>query len=402
LIVNVERSMDITNIEVKFITSIDQVCCDDWNSIVDTSYPFVQHQFLYALESSGSVCQVTGWQPNHLLVYQDDLLIAVMPLYIKSHSYGEYVFDFQWANAYHQSGFEYYPKLLSAIPFTPCSGVRLAIKSSCPSNIQSIIIEKIIDYAQGLGLSSWHLLFPKNKISLQKNALGFIQRLGMQYHWFNKNYHSFDDFLECCKMKRRKNIKRERKLVKDSGVKLQIVEGVDIDKNLWQRFFYFYQRTYVKRSGNAGYLNQEFFEKAGETMASNIMMVVAKSLIPESLTPESDEASSEEIIAIALFFKDDNNLYGRYWGADSEYDFLHFETCYYQGIEYCIEKKLQHFDAGAQGEHKIQRGFEPIETYSYHWINDQRFGEAIRNFVVEEAEYVKQGINQLKKKLPFK
>ena len=390
--------MNITNIEVKFITSIAEVSCDQWNSIVSTDYPFIRHEFLAALESSGCVCAESGWQPHHLLAYDQDSLLAVMPLYIKTHSYGEYVFDFQWANAFHQSGFEYYPKLLTAIPFTPCAGTRIVTKPDCSVDLSVVIIDKVIENAKKLGVSSWHLLFPETsfpekifsepQLASDNQNSKLMLRLSMQYHWYNRNYSSFEDFLGHCKMKRRKNIKRERKQIEESGVNLEFVEGKDIDKILWQQFFYFYRRTYAKRSGNIGYLNQKFFEKIGKTMASNILMVVA--------------SFDEKTIAISLFFKDDKNLYGRYWGAEADYNFLHFEACYYKGIEYCIENELQHFDAGAQGEHKIQRGFEPIETYSYHWINDQRFSEAIQNFVDEEAEYVKQGINELKKKLPFK
>ena len=380
--------MDFTNIEVKFITSIDQVSAEQWNSVVDTDYPFIQHQFLAALESAGCVSANTGWQPQHLVVFEQETLLAVMPLYIKSHSYGEYVFDFQWANAFHQSGFEYYPKLLTAIPFTPCAGVRLCISKGIAAEVKPVLIDKVIQHAKHLGVSSWHLLFPENnQISDSKNS-DLMLRLSMQYHWYNKNYRSFEDYLERCKMKQRKNIKRERKKIADVGVELDFIEGKDISQTLWQQFYYFYQRTYVKRSGNTGYLTQSFFEQIGKTMPDKIMLVVAR--------------FNEKVIATSLFFKDNNNLYGRYWGAEAEYNFLHFEACYYQGIEYCIQNKLQHFDAGAQGEHKIQRGFEPIETYSYHWINDERFAQAIKTFVVEEAHYVKQGIDDLKKKLPFK
>jgi len=380
--------MDFTNIEVKFITSIGQVSAEQWNSVIDTDYPFIQHEFLAALESAGCVSARTGWQPQHLLVFGQETLLAVMPLYIKSHSYGEYVFDFQWANAFHQSGFEYYPKLLTAIPFTPCAGARLCIGNGVSAEIKSVLVDKVIQHAKQLGMSSWHLLFPeKNQISENENP-DFMRRLSMQYHWYNKNYLSFEGYLGRCKMKQRKNIKRERRKITDAGVELDVVEGKDINQALWQQFFYFYQRTYTKRSGNTGYLTRPFFDQIGETMPDKIMMIVAK--------------FNEKVIATSLFFKDDSNLYGRYWGAESEYDFLHFEACYYQGIDYCIQNKLEHFDAGAQGEHKIQRGFEPIETYSYHWINDERFAQAIQKFVVEEAHYVKQGIDELSKKLPFK
>ncbi len=395
--------MDINNFSFKFITSIDQVNRQDWNLLIETDYPFMRHEFLQALESFGCVCPNMGWQPHHLLVYLKDTLVAIMPLYIKTHSYGEYVFDFQWASAFHQAGVDYYPKLLSAIPFTPCAGDRLCIKAEYHEILQPVIFEQIVLQAKKLNASSWHLLFPEKELSRVKQQSALVQpaiigsdiikpdlakRYGMQYHWFNQGYQSFSDFLASCKMKSRKKIKRERRIVTDAGFKLRIIEGDKITPGLWQTFYYFYQRTYAKRSGNSGYLNLPFFENIGLTMPSKLMMVVAE--------------LDGEVIAASLFFKGEQTLYGRYWGASAEYELLHFEACYYQGIEYCIEQGFEHFDAGAQGEHKIQRGFEPIETYSYHWINDERFRHAIKNFVEQEAFHVKAAIKELSEKLPFK
>jgi len=380
--------MDTNNFEFKFLTSIEQINRREWNSLVDGGFPFIQYEYLHALESSGCVNLHTGWQPNHLIVYLNKQIVALAPAYIKSHSYGEYVFDFQWANAFHQSGLNYYPKLLSAIPFTPCAGERLCIKSEYRESLQPLMIEQLVNFAKRQNISSWHLLFPENELSTVKQNSDLVQRSGMQYHWFNKHYRSFSEFLAGCKMKQRKNIKRERRIVADSGVKLRVVEGGNITQALWERFYYFYQRTYAKRSGNTGYLNQSFFETIGRTMASDLMMVVA--------------SLETDVIAASLFFKSKNVLYGRYWGASAEFEFLHFEACYYQGIEYCIDQGLDHFDAGAQGEHKIPRGFEPIETYSYHWINDEQFRRAISNFVNQEELVVKSNINELKRKLPYR
>jgi predicted N-acyltransferase len=400
--------MDTNNFNFKFITSIDQVNRQDWNLLIETDYPFIRHEFLQALESSGCVCPHTGWQPYHLLVYLKDTLVAIMPLYIKTHSYGEYVFDFQWANAFHQTGLDYYPKLLSAIPFTPCAGDRLYIKAQYREILQPAIFEQVVQQAKKLNASSWHLLFPDKELSRVKQQSDYMQpalmqsdlikpdlikpdlmkRCGMQYHWFNHGYQSFSDFLASCKMKSRKNIKRERRIVNDAAFKLRILEGDEITPGLWRTFYYFYQRTYAKRSGNDGYLNLSFFENIGLTMPSKLMMVVAE--------------LDGEVIAASLFFKGGQKLYGRYWGASAEYELLHFEACYYQGIEYCIEQGIDHFDAGAQGEHKIQRGFQPIETYSYHWVSDERFRHAIENFVEQESLQVKAVIKELSKKLPFK
>lgn len=381
-------SMNTNNFNFKFITSIDQVKQKDWNSLLQNDYPFLKYEYLHALESSGCVCAQTGWLPQHLIVELNGSLVAIMPMYIKTHSYGEYVFDFQWANAFHQSGRKYYPKLLSAIPFTPCAGNRVCINPQYREVLESDIFERVVQLAKSKNIASWHVLFPNIDLANLKQQSGLMQRSGMQFHWFNNNYQSFSDFLSACKMKPRKNINRERRKVANSGVTLSVVEGSAITADLWKDFYYFYQRTYAKRSGNGGYLNQQFFELIGRSMASQLVMVVAR--------------LADEVIAAALFFKGDKVLYGRYWGSSAEFDFLHFETCYYQGIEYCIKHGIEHFDAGAQGEHKIQRGFKPIETLSYHWIEDALFRQAISDFVDQESSYVKSAITNLRQKLPFR
>ncbi|MBV1909249.1 MAG: GNAT family N-acetyltransferase [Kangiellaceae bacterium] len=390
----------MSNFNYKFITSIDQVVANDWNSLICSNYPFIRHEFLAALEFSGSVSEQSGWQPRHLLIYSSEQLIGFMPLYLKTNSYGEYVFDFQWADAYHQSGLQYYPKLVTSVPFTPCEGPRLVVKPEFQQLVIAGVIEQVVRLAKELAVSSWHLLFPSaeqemhlNGSQVQPNAqlqkeLLLLRRSGVQYHWFNQDYNSFDDFLTHCKLKKRKNIKRERKRLDESGVKLQFVEGIDASGKLWMQFFEFYQLTYLKRSGNYGYLNWQFFEFIARAMPEQVMFVVA--------------SNEDKVVGMSLFFKGDSTLYGRYWGSSEEFEFLHFEACYYQGIEYCIKNKLGHFDAGAQGEHKIQRGFTPIETCSYHWIGHPQFKAAIDNFVREEKHYVDNAIKALSLKLPFK
>lgn len=375
---------------VKFLDSILNLQDSQFDSLVGNEYPFLSFSFLSALEKSMSVCADTGWQPNHLTLWKDDNLIAFMPLYIKKHSYGEYVFDFQWANAYHQSGLNYYPKLLSAIPFTPCAGPRILAQENFTAKekelIETAMFKSTIEYSKDNNYSSFHYLFPEKLRSRRSTTL--LKRIGIQYHWYNSQYESFDDFLKNCKMKARKSIRRERKSICQSEVVIETVEGRNITNVLWENFYHFYCTTYAKRSGNYGYLNQTFFNIIGQTMADQIMMKVAK--------------KKGETIAISLFFKDSSTLYGRYWGCSEEVEFLHFELCYYQGIDYCIEKNLKHFDAGAQGEHKIKRGFKPIETTSYHWINDVRFKDAISNFLLEEKAHSRNAINELSKSVPFK
>ena len=345
------------------------------------------------MESSGSVGEQSGWSPQHLLIFDEQQLIGLMPLYLKTNSYGEYVFDFQWANAYHQSGIEYFPKLVTSIPFTPCTGPRICLKRPFQDSIMlqkllPLIIRQIQAIAQTQKVSSWHLLFPDVMLDNQLAETDLLRRTGVQYHWFNRSYESFDDFLSQCKSKKRKNIRRERRIIEQAEVNLEFVEGSDASGKLWMQFFKFYQRTYLKRSGNFGYLNWAFFEYIANAMPEQLMFVVAN--------------FEGKIIGMSLFFKGTDTLYGRYWGAAAEYEFLHFEACYYQAIEYCIRHKIGHFDAGAQGEHKIQRGFEPIETCSFHWIEHPQFRQAIQNFLEQEKKQVDSAIDELALRLPFK
>lgn len=373
----------------KFVRSIQDVDKADWQGLAGPDYPFIQYQFIDALESSGSVCSDTGWQANHLVGYQNNKLVLAMPLYIKHHSYGEYVFDFQWANAFHQSGIAYYPKLVSAIPFTPATGPRILIAAELDvTQVYRLVIEQLNSFAIKNKLSSWHLLFPFKSLSTELRQHDCMQRVGIQYHWFNQNYQDFSDYLSDFKLKKRKNIKRERNKIKLQGIKTTLLIGTDIPQSLWERFYLFYQVTYAKRSGHGGYLNLEFFMLLAEHMAENIVMSVAQ--------------ADGQIVAAALFLKGKDTLYGRYWGCVAEYDFLHFELCYYQGIDYCIQHNLKRFDAGAQGEHKIARGFVPIITYSNHWIQHPDYSRAIKSFLDEEAKLVNHTMGQLSDSLPFR
>jgi uncharacterized protein len=375
--------------EIEFIESLSRVSRDQWQAVIDTDFPFIQYDFLKSLEQSGSVAEGSGWQPNHLVVKSANALVALLPLYIKSHSYGEYVFDFQWAEAYHRSGREYYPKLVSAIPFSPVTGGRLyAAKGSSLEVLYPLIIEAVIQFAQSNHCSSWHVLFP-NKIESERfTAHGLLCRVGLQYHWLNKPYSSFDAFLQDCKQKKRKNILRERQSLKNQAIAIQTFEGAELNAEMWQSFYLFYQLTYAKRSGHGGYLSDSFFQLIGQTMAANIVLIGG--------------FLDGEMIAASLFFKDHSTLYGRYWGCTREIEFLHFELCYYQGIDYCIRHQLSRFDAGAQGEHKISRGFRPLETYSNHWIAEPAFRDAIGEYLGHESKNIKHIIEQVAVRLPFK
>ena len=380
--------------QVRFIDSITAVSQEHWNSVTGCDYPFTRHEFLHALEVSGATCKKTGWQPHHALIYHESStgqreLQAVVPLYLKYHSYGEYVFDWSWADAYRQHGLQYYPKLLSAIPYTPATGQRLCFKSTADvEQVEKHFIEAIYQQAKQLEASSIHILFPTMENSLRMQHYGLRQRKSVQYHWFNNGFKSFGDFLATFNSRKRKNLKKERREIDKQGLTLKVLEGIDITPDIWQTFYNFYQLTYAKRSGHGGYLGQQFFQLIGETLTEHIVLVLAY--------------NGEQPIAGALNFKDNNTLYGRYWGCTQEFDYLHFEACYYQGIEYCIANNLQRFDPGAQGEHKIQRGFIPTPTWSNHWIAHPAFSAAVDEFLKRDNAAMESYIKQANSLLPFK
>ena len=374
--------------EVQQIHSMAQVDAADWNRLAGNAYPFMRHEFLSALEHSGSVCAQTGWSPAHLLVLDGDQLVAAMPLYLKSHSWGEYVFDQQWAEAYQQQGLAYYPKWLTAIPLTPCQGSRIVMQAAVdPLEVMRLLFNTIKQLSESLGISSWHCLFPEQQQAEQLRALGFSLREGVQFHWFNRGYRDFNDFLLTLNAGKRKMLKRERRRVSEQGISLQRIAGKDVSEKQWQQFFQFYTLTYLKRQSQP-YLNLAFFQQIAATMGEQLLLVLA--------------VKDDETIAAALSFIGYDTLYGRYWGCDEDYDSLHFEACYYQGLDYCIEHGLTRFDSGAQGEHKIARGFEPVTTYSAHWIKDARFATAIAHFLVREQQAVQHYKQDAASYLPFK
>lgn len=370
------------------INSISQVSSTDWNNLAGIAYPFLRHEFLLALEESGSVCQKTGWIPAHLLVLDDNKLVAFMPLYLKEHSWGEYVFDHQWAQAYQQHDLNYYPKWLTAIPFTPCQGARIVFNNAIDTfEITHLLFSFIKNLSIQHNISSWHCLFPYPTTSPLFNTLQLIIREGVQFQWLNKNYQNFDDFLQLLTTSKRKMIKRERRRVTEQGISLRRISGLDVSAVQWQIFYDFYAMTYLKK-GSQPYLNLAFFQQIARTMGDQILLVLAY--------------KDDSPIAAALNFIGKDTLYGRYWGCYDEYKSLHFETCYYQGLDYCIEQGLKRFDSGAQGEHKISRGFEPITTYSVHWIKGKRFTKAIQQFVTEEKIAVEQYKQNTTAYLPFR
>ncbi len=312
-----------------------------------------------------------------------------MPLYLKTHSYGEYVFDWSWADAWQGNGLDYYPKLVTAIPFTPATGPRLCLARGYHNkDVIPILVSAIRNFAQERHISSWHLLFPEEDVAGLLQSEGMHLRTAAQFHWFNEGFASFDDFLATFSSRKRKNLKRERNRVYEQGFELQTLCGAEISASQWDQFYRFYQLTYAKRSGHGGYLSKAFFTRTAASMGDQAIMVLAR--------------LGGETVAGALFFRSSETLYGRYWGCLQEYDCLHFEACYYQGIEYCIANGLQRFDPGAQGEHKIQRGFRPVKTFSNHWIADSRFSTAIADFTDQERLHIEEYLEQTTALLPFK
>jgi len=360
-----------------------------WNACVDKDNPFSRYEFLHALESSGSVTSENGWHPQYFIITdENDKIWGCCAAYLKSHSYGEYVFDWAWADAYERAGGHYYPKLQCAIPFTPVTGNRLLIHPEADADLQKMLLSALVKRAKDLQISSLHLTFPSQKEWLLSKETGLLTRTGHQYHWTNQDYDSFDSFLEALTSRKRKNLRKERAAVQKSGIIFDVLSGDEIAPHHWDLFYQFYLDTSGRKWGHA-YLNKAFFKQIGEAMAESIVLVLAKN-------PEGD------VVAGALNIKGSETLYGRYWGCLEDYKFLHFETCYYQAIDYAIAHNLKRVEAGAQGHHKIQRGYLPVETYSAHWIADKGFQRAVQDFLVHDKKVNAQEIEQLSTLSPYK
>ncbi len=374
---------------VRFINHISLISASTWHALVGTDYPFLRHEFLDALEASQSVGAESGWLPMHLLVESDNgRLLAAMPLYLKNHSYGEYVFDWSWAEAYQNHGLDYYPKLLAAIPFTPATGQRLVKTTDCSDEVTALVAKALQDKAQQLGASGWHVLFLEKEELTQWASTRADIRLGCQFHWHNEGYSDFDGFLAAMNSKKRRTLRKERNCLTAQGIQFQRLTGDAITPVIWQRFQAFYQLTNLKYNRHHGYLTPDFFKRIYLTMRNSLLLVVA--------------FEGEEAIAGALNFIGSDTLYGRYWGCIREVEFLHFETCYYQGIDYCIENGIQRFDSGAQGEHKVARGFRPTLTYSVHYLAHSGFKDAVKRFLVEESAGIQHYCDEMTKALPFR
>ena len=374
-------------LKVALTDSVTEVDAESWDALVG-GMPLLSHAFLSALEESNSVGKGTGWQSCPMLVFDDAELVGGLPLYVKSHSYGEYVFDWAWAEAYEKNGLNYYPKLIAAIPFSPVTSQRLLV-ASVPnaSQIQSFMVEKLEEITRSNQFSGAHVLFPNEDSAKVLSEANWLQRHGVQFQWHNESFQNFEEFLSQLTQEKRKKIRQERKKVVNSGVVCRRVKGPDISEAQLEFFYQCYCNTY-REHRSTPYLTREFFKRIALTMPQHILLVMAY----------KDGAP----IASALNFYDQNTLYGRYWGCLEYVPNLHFELCYYQAQEFCIAENIQYFEGGAQGEHKLARGFKPKATCSFHKIAHTQFAQAIEDFVMREAQGIAEYTNELEDRAPFK
>ena len=370
------------------IGSLAEVDRAAWNALAGPN-PLLSHEFLLAMEQSGCVGPGTAWQPAHLLLKDDQsALRAALPLYIKNDSHGEFVFDWSWADAYERAGIDYYPKLVSAVPFTPATGKRLLVDDSERADeARRALVDAALDFARASGVSSWHVLFPEDKERTAFGEQGLLERKSCQFHWQNEAYESFEEFLGRFSSAKRKKAKRERRRIAEAGIRFDWLSGESISASDWDAIYEFYSHTFLRR-GRAPYLNREFFELVSSTIPQNLLAIVAR--------------FEDRPIAAALCFRSPDTLYGRYWGSVADFHSLHFETCYYQGIEYCIREGLQRFEPGTQGEHKISRGFVPTPTWSFHWLKEPAFYDAIQDYLERETTHVESYMAHWDEHLPYR
>ena len=359
-----------------------------WDALIGADQPFLSHAFLAGLESHGCIGPGEGWIPRHLTLHEGARLVAATPAYLKLHSWGEFVFDFAWADAYAHHGVRYYPKLVAAVPLTPVSGPRVLVADeSMRERAEAAMADGSIELCRRLGLSSVHWLFPDAGLAHRLEARGWALRLGCQYHWHNRGYRDFQDFLDDLSAKKRKNIRRERRRVAEAGVALTVRCGAEISGELWSAMHRFYENTFYAH-GNPPLMSEALFRELGERLGEQMVVVEAR--------------RHGRIVAGALCLQDHGALYGRYWGCDEELDGLHFETCYYQGIEHCIATGRGRFEPGAQGRHKIPRGFLPTATYSCHHLEHPDFRRAVDDFLGAERRSVARYIREATREGPFR
>ena len=374
-------------VELQILDSLATIDAKEWDALTHNN-PTLSHAFLQSMIDAGCTTAKTGWLPQFLTLWRDvdgrQSLCGAVPLYVKSHSYGEYVFDWSWAEAYQRNGLEYYPKLLSAIPFTPCSGGRLLAQTAAD---RKILLDGLLSLAEQSDVSSLHVLFPDAQDQQMLIDKGMIPRTSIQFHWQNAGFRSFDDFLATMSHDKRKKVKQERRKVVDAGITFKRLVGRDITDADWDFFVECYDHTY-RAHFSTPYLNRKFFGLIGERMPENVLLIVAER--------EGKRVAS----ALNLFSK--HTLYGRYWGGLEFHSGLHFETCYYQALEFCIARGIPVFEGGAQGEHKLARGFLPVKCHSAHWLKQPQFARAVEDFLRRESSGIEQYVNELGESSPFR
>ncbi len=395
-----------TDLRIRIVPAIADIPAKAWNACAnpavaasactgaeskserETYNPFISHEFLLALEASGSAVARAGWQPQHLIAEDGDAVVGVVPCYLKSHSRGEYVFDAGWADAYERAGGSYYPKLQVCVPFTPATGRRLLVAPGPSAEaVRGALASGLIELARLREASSAHVTFAPESEWRLLGERGFLQRTDQQFHWENADYATFDDFLNRLAARKRKAIKRERRDAVDSDIEVVCLTGSDLTESIWDSFFAFYMETGSRKWGRP-YLTRAFYSLIGQSMADRILLVMAK--------------RAGRFIAGAINFIGSDALYGRHWGASEHHPFLHFELCYYQAIDFAIRNKLARVEAGAQGEHKIARGYMPVTTHSAHYIADPALRRAIADYLKRERAYVAAAGDELAAMGPFR
>lgn len=371
--------------EVHVVRSLAEVDSAQWNALPGTESPFLRHEFLHALEATGCATAATGWDAHHVLLRErDGRLAGAMPLYLKSHSWGEFVFDFAWAEAYHRAGLAYYPRLVSAVPFTPATGPRLLATND---QARASLLESARALRVSLGASSLHILFPAPPDRQFLESARLMPRLDCQFHWHNEGYGGFEDFLAGFTAEKRKKLRRERRRIAEAGITCRTISGSQLDVVTLDVIYRLHAMTFADH-GNAPYLNRAFFTELVRRM-------------PESLVVELASMGSEPV-ACAIMLRSADTLYGRYWGTSGKFHSLHFELCYYRGIEYCIREGLSRFEPGTQGEHKLLRGFLPTPVWSLHEMQDGRFGAAIGEWLGRERAERTRWLMAAASHLPFR
>ena len=378
--------------KIKIHQNISSIPKEQWNTLIVDNNPFIRHEFLHALERHECVGKAFGWLPRHIAIYENNKsaqsqLVAAMPLYEKHNSYGEFVFDHAWAEAWQRAGLNYFPKLVSSVPYTPAQGQRMLTKPEALHRFAPVLLQVAKEIVKQNHMSGCHILFPAASEQEWLEQQGLFVRHDCQFHWHNKSYQHFDDFLAVLTAKKRKNIRQERKRVQQSGIKLRLLDGHTAKTQDWDDMARFYQKTFDEKWGTAT-LNAGFFKEVAKALPDQTVLVLAD--------------KNDKCIAGSLMFRSDTTLYGRYWGCEEEVDKLHFEACYYQGIEYCIEQGLDTFEPGAQGEHKIARGFLPTLTKSSHWLTDNPYQQSIKTYIEHEQTAIAEYINDCNRHSPYK